>query len=314
MLLGITALVSLASQYSGRPSQAARSTGNDAEWLGHAWVDGRKGQSDVDVLAAQLRGTGIRDLFVHAGPFSDDGSLDPAIRQQAAWLTKALHTALPGVRVQAWLGAHPLPDELHLHSEETRAAVLIAVGQIIDDGFDGIHYDFEPVDDGNDELITILRETRALARQRHVMLSVSAIHGEPWPGMAACVTLMPGRSALWSGGYLRRVALEVDQVAVMAYDTTLPTGAAYGGYVRRVTEIAIAVVPPEVTLFIGVPAYHDQHIRHGHGETVAASLRGIRLAWGAKPPERKFGVAMYVDFAATADDWASYHRDWMSPK
>lgn len=315
VLLVAAGWVALAREYAGAPSPAARSTGNDAEWLGHAWVDGRKSQSDVDILAAQLRETGIRDLFVHTGPFNNDGTLDPAIRPKAAWLTKSLHAALPGTRVQAWLGAHPLPDELHLHSEITRAAILVAVDQVLADGFDGIHYDFEPVDDGNDDLIAILRETRVLTRQRNAILSVSAIHGEPWPGMATCVTLMPGRLALWSGDYLRRVSLEVDQVAIMAYDTGLPTETTYGGYVRRATEIALAAVPAEATLFIGVPAYHDQRFfRHDRAETVAASLRGIRLALGAAPLERKFGVALYVDFAATADDRSSYHHDWMSPK
>lgn len=35
-----------------------------------------------------------------------------------------------------------------------------------------------------------------------------------------------------------------------------------------------------------------------------------RLALGAHPRRGDFGVAVYVDFTATAADWASYHRDW----
>lgn len=301
----------LAVEFTGSLSGQARSTGNDAEWLGHAWVDGRKGQSDVDLLAEQLRDTGIRDLFVHTGPFRDDGTLDATMRPQARWLTEALHKALPGIRVQAWLGAHPVPEELHLDSTQTRAAILVAVGQILDEGFDGIHYDFEPVDEGDELLLTMLRETRELTRRRGSILSVSAIHTEPWGGAAAIVTALPGRRALWSGDYLRRVSQEVDQVAVMAYDTGLPTQATYGGYMRRITEIALAVVPPEVTLFIGLPAYHDKHLfRRDGAETVAAALRGIRLALGDQPTARPFGVALYVDFAATEQDWASYRGSW----
>jgi hypothetical protein len=306
--------IALSRSYSGTPSPSARSSGNDAEWLGHAWVDGRKNQSDVDALAVQLRQTGIRDLFVHAGPFNHDGTLDPGLRPRAVWLTGALHTALPGIRVQAWLGAHPLPEELHLHSMSTRASLLESVGQILDDGFDGVHYDFEPVDDGNADLVTILRETRVLTRQRNAVLSVSAIHNEPWPGMAKGVSLAPGRLALWSAKYLGRVAAEVDQIAIMAYDTGLPTPETYGGYVRLATERALAAVPPEVTLFIGVPAYQDERFfRRDSAETVAASLRGIRLALGSGPPQRKFGVAIYVDFDANAQDWASYREDWLMP-
>jgi hypothetical protein len=304
-------LLALVVENSGTPSPAAHGTGHDAEWLGHAWVDGRKGQSDVDALAIQLRGTGIHDLFVHAGPFSDDGTLDPALRPRARWLTQALHAALPGVRVQAWLGAHPVPEHLHLSSAATRTAILSSVGQVLDDGFDGVHYDFEPVLDGDRDLLTLLHDTHALVRQRHAVLSISAIHGEPLPGIVPALAVLPGRIALWSAGYLHRVALQVDQVAVMAYDTGLWNRATFGGYVRRSTEIALAAVPPDVTLFIGVPAYHDEHLtHHRRAETVGAALHGIRLALGAHPTGRDFGVAMYVDFAATASDWSSYHDDW----
>jgi hypothetical protein len=306
-----TGWLALTVEGSGSPSAAARGTGHDAEWLGHAWVDGRKGQRDVDALAAQLRGTGIRDLFVHAGPFNDDGTLDRALRPQAGWLVRSLHATLPGVRVQAWLGAHPVPGELHLDAPATRAAVLASVGQVLDDGFDGVHYDFEPVRDGDGELLTMLHATRTLTRQRHAVLSVSAVHTEPLPGLAACLGALPTDLALWSGGYLHRVALEVDQVALMAYDTALLTEATYAGYVRRVTDSALAAVPPEVALLIGVPAYHDENpTHHRRAETVAAALRGVRLALGAHPATRDFGVALYVDFAATPADWVSYRRDW----
>jgi len=305
--------VGLLLEDGGTPSAAAHGTGHDAEWLGHAWDDGRRTQADVDLLAAALRRTGIRDLFVHTGPFNDDGTLDPALRPRARWLVAALHAALPGVRVQAWLGAHPVPGQLDLHSAATRAAVLSATDQVLDDGFDGVHYDFEPVEDGNADLVTLLGAGHELTRRRHATLSLSASFLAPVPGLAGAVALLPGRFAVWSPGYLHRLAASVDQVAVMAYDTWLPSAGSYAGYVRRATELALRAVPDTVGLLIGVPAYHDDNLRHRRGaETVPAALRGVRLALGAHPPQRDFGVAMYVDFAATAGDWASYQRDWLA--
>lgn len=201
---------------------------------------------------------------------------------------------------------------MNLKLEGTHTNLLASADFVLDQGFDGIHYDFEPIADGDTDHLAVLRKTRALTQQRRALLSVSAIHNEPWKGMAACMSLLPGRLALWSGDYLRRVALEVDQVALMAYDTTLPTQATYAGYVRRATESALRAVPTDVALFIGVPAYHDRHILRLPGaETVAAALHGVRLALGDRPPPREFGVAMYVDFAATDSDWAAYHQDWM---
>jgi hypothetical protein len=310
-LLVATSWVALWAEYSHTPSPSARGTSHDAEWLGHAWVDGRKSQSDVDTLVAHLRTTGIRDLFVHTGPFNDDGTLDPGLRPKAAWFTSAIHEALPEVRIQAWLGAHPIRGQMNLGLESTHANLLAAAAQVLDDGFDGIHYDFEPIADGDPDLLAVLRMTHALTQQRHAILSVSAIHNEPWRGMAACLAALPAWLALWSGHYLHEVALEVDQVAVMTYDTTLPTQATYGGYVRRATEAALDAVPAEVALFIGIPAYHDENPHHHRrAETVAAALRGVRLALGDRPPHRDFGVAIYVDFTATAGDWADYQDGW----
>jgi hypothetical protein len=303
--------VALSVNSFGTPSPTARGTGHDAEWLGHAWVDGRKGQSDVDALAREMCSTGISDLFVHSGPFRHDGTLDPALRPKARWLVDALHTALPGVRVQAWLGAHPTPSELHLRSATTRANLVASVAQVLDDDFDGVQYDFEPLDDGNQDLLPLLQTTHELTQQRHKVLSLAASYTEPLPGMAAVVRLAPGRLALWSNGYLHRLALELDQIALMVYDTGLPTRDSYAGYTRHATERALAAVPADVALFIGVPAYHEDNLRHHpNAEVLPAALRGVRLALGDRPPRPNFGVALYVDFAATPADWASYRHDW----
>lgn len=315
VLLGATALGALWAEGSGTPSESARGTGHDALWLGHAWVDGRKSQSDVDALVARLATTGIRDLFVHTGPFEDDGTLDGGLRPRGRWFVTAVHRALPGVRVQAWLGAHPVPGEMNLGLESTHLNLLASAGEILDDGFDGIHYDFEPVTDGDDNLVTVLRQTRVLTGQRRAILSVSAIHNEPWRGIAACLAAWPTSLVIWSGGYLGRVAREVDQVAVMTYDTAMPTQATYAGYVRRATQAALENVPDDVGLLIGLPAYHDNHLyRRDSAETVAAALRGMRLALGDRPLNREFGVAMYVDFAATEKDWAAYYDGWARPR
>jgi hypothetical protein len=311
VLLLVGGWITLLVHDSGTPSPAARSTGNDAEWLGHGWVDGHKTQADVDALALQLRGTGIRDLFVHAGPFNDDGTLDPSRRPRGRWLLTALHAALPGVRVQAWLGDRVGPGRMDLDSAATRTNVVTAAGQVLDDGFDGIHYDFEPVHSGDPGLLQVLAATRAQTSTRSALLSVSATYLQPVAGLGAVLGVLPGHPTLWSTSYLHQVAVRVNEVALMAYDTALPSRRAYGGYVRRQTELALRAVPDDVTLLIGLPAYHENTFKHhSSAETVAASLRGIRLALGSTPPPRPFGVSMYVDYAASRQDWASYRSDW----
>lgn len=73
----------LVVSYSGDIAEHARTRGRDALWLGHAWVDGRRTAADLATLSERLRSTGIRDVYVHIGPLSDDGTLD-ATRYPAA--------------------------------------------------------------------------------------------------------------------------------------------------------------------------------------------------------------------------------------
>jgi len=96
----------------------------------------------------------------------------------------------------------------------------------------------------------------------------------------------------------------------MSYDTAMPFEALYCGYMRRTAARALDAGPPEVALLIGVPAYPASGPYHRAAENMTTAIRGVRLAIGDHPPSRRFGVAIYVDFTATEDDWAVYGRDW----
>ena len=167
----------------GTPSPAARSTGHDALWLGHAWVGGGETDADVDRLAASIRGTGISDLFVHVGPLSDDGTLDPAKAPAAAWFAAAVHARIRGVRVQAWLGDEVVPSgRMSLEDPNTRARIVASARQVLALGFDGVHLDLEPVGDADPGYLALLGALHPVIRAAGAVLSLSAEQVEPVPG------------------------------------------------------------------------------------------------------------------------------------
>lgn len=309
--------IALRVNYAGELRDGTTTRGKDAVWLGHAWVDGRKKDADLDAFAARIAGTGIRDLYVHAGPLEHDGTLPADRSPRARWLIDAVHRKLPGIRVQAWLGdklATEGPDGLKQQDTGTRAAVVRSTSQVLDTGFDGVHYDLEPLHSGDRDYLSLLDDLRELTRAHKVPLSVASHQIDPLPALHSAAGGLTGHPKWWSQEFFGQVARRVDQIAVMSYDTSMPLESLYGGYVAEQTALALEVTPKGTDLLMGLPFFHEDKMGHWeHAETAAAAIRGARLGLGRTDRDRqRFGVALYVDFAAEEGDWTAYRNGWGS--
>ncbi|MFF5311575.1 glycoside hydrolase family 18 protein [Streptomyces massasporeus] len=312
----LTVLTALRINYTGDPADGTYTRNRDALWLGHAWVDGRKKDADVTALARRLRDTGIRDLYVHSGPLEHDGTLPAAVHPRARWFIDAVHHQLPGVRVQAFLGdvlATESDEGMRLDNPKTRAAVLRSANGILDLGYEGIHLDLEPMHSGDRNFLTLLDALRRETRSRDAQLSVAAHQIDPLPAFHTLWGSVTGHPKWWSQEFFGQVARRVDQIAVMSYDTMQPLQSTYGGYVAQQTSLALEVTPPSTDLLMGLPFFHENRFGHwNHAETVPAAVRGVRLGLSRTDADRpRFGVALYIDFAATESDWRSYKEDWV---
>ncbi|MEU7403904.1 glycoside hydrolase family 18 protein [Streptomyces sp. NPDC044948] len=312
----LTAETALRVNYMGDPADGTHTRDRDAIWLGHAWVDGRKDDADLAAFARRVKATGIRDLYVHTGPMEHDGTLPEALYPRARWLIDAVHREMPGVRVQAFLGdvlATESPDGMRLEKAATRAAVVDSARQVLDVGYDGVHLDLEPLHSGDRNYLSLLDDVRAVTRERDAQLSVAAHQIDPLPGFHSFWGTVAGHPKWWSQKFFGQVARRVDQIAVMSYDTMQPLESLYGGYVAQQTSLALEATPPTTHLLMGLPFYHENRFGHwAHAETVAAAVRGVRLGLSRTDADReRFGVAAYIDFAATEQDWTSYREGWV---
>ncbi|MEU4655366.1 hypothetical protein AB0G32_15740 [Streptomyces sp. NPDC023723] len=313
----LAAQAALRLNYAGDPADGTYTRHKDAIWLGHAWVDGRKTDADLAALGRRLAGTGLRDLYVHTGPLEHDGTLPGTLYPKARWLVQAVHDELPGIRVHAWLGdvlATETPDGMRLDDAGTRAAVVRSARQILAEGFDGVHLDLEPAHSGDTDYLALLDQVREVTDEHGAVLSVAAHQIDPLPALHTVAGALTGHPKWWSQRYFGQVARRVGQIAVMSYDTAQPLRSTYGGYVAQQTALALEVTPPGTDLLMGLPFYYESDPSHwGHAETVPAAVRGVRLGLSRTDPDRKnFGVALYVDFAATEADWRAYRADWVS--
>jgi hypothetical protein len=222
-----------------------------------------------------------------------------------------MRDAAPRIRVQAWLGdvlATESPDGMRLERPGTRAAVVASTRQILAVGFDGVHFDLEPLHSGDEDYLTLLDSLRGVTRARDAQLSVAAL-----PGFHSFWGTVAGHPKWWSQEFFGQVARRVDQIAVMSYDTMQPLESTYGGYVAQQTSLALEVTPDSTDLLMGLPFFHENRFGHwNHAETVPAAVRGVRLGLSRTDSGRAgFGVALYVDFAAEEKDWTAYREGWV---
>ena len=262
----------LVAMGSGQPPATIAATGGDGLWIGHMWVDGREDEVNVTELAATVKADGIKDVFVHDGPLNDDGTLPVQLDPKAAWFVATFHKDAPGVRVQAWLGQEigTGPGVLDLADKATQARIVASVKYALDaQGFDGVHFDMEPVPSGNWGYVQLLEQVHSVTTHQHKYLSISADQIEPAAGMMALGDAIAGHAHFWSAGYLHQLAGLVNEVALMDYDTWIPTSPAYAGYTRMETRIALRAMPVGV---LGFPSQRGEILLEG-GSPMAGETR-----------------------------------------
>jgi hypothetical protein len=310
---GAAALVYLA--YAPVEDTAAHPFNHDrnAVWLEHRWLERRHSDAEMEALFARLHAHGIVYAYPHLIPFDEAGRLPPHDREQMRAFLAAARRTTPEVRVLPWIGGlrqgyrRQRSGTIELDSLAQRQRIVAEARGLIDEGFDGVHVNVEPVDDGNDAFLALLRALRTAVGPGRV-LSIAAIHPAPWG-------LPRAPNFAWSPDYYARVAATVDQIVIMAYDTALPTPALYRRYVRwaaRSVAGALDASGSDARVLMGIPTYEPYGFMHRRGvETpenalvgVVAGLRGLGAGGTFE------GVALYADWTTDAADWSAYERHW----
>ena len=89
----------------------------------------------------------------------------------------------PELRPPPWVGGlrrgykRQRPGTIELNDLTQRQRMVAEVRGLVDDGFDGVHVDIEPVDDDNDEFLALLRALRTAVGETTCCLSPR--HGPP---------------------------------------------------------------------------------------------------------------------------------------
>lgn len=285
----------------------------NAVWLEHRWLEREHPAEEMDALFMSLTARGVQYVFPHLIPFNGAGRLPVHSREQMRAFLGSARRVAPRIKVLPWVGGlragyrRTRPGTLDLTDLGQRQRIMAECRGLIDEGFDGIHLNVEPIDDGNVEFLALLRALRtAVGRDR--ILSLSAIRPGPF-------SLAVAPNFFWTPEYYSRVASVADQLVVMGYDTGLPTPGLYRRYVSYAASAVtqtLAESRSRARVLMGVPTYDDTGLMHRAGvetpdNALLGIIAGLRGVGGGGTFE---GVALYAEWTTDAREWDIYERIW----
>jgi Glycosyl hydrolases family 18 len=285
----------------------------NAVWLEHRWLERPHPMAEMLALFAKLRARGVAYVYPHLIPFSPDGQLPPCDREQMRAFLAAARATSPDLKVLPWIGGlrvgykRQRPGTIELADLTQRQRMVAEVRGLIDEGFDGIHLNVEPVDDGNVDFLAMLRAMRPAVGPGHVF-SVAATRPAP-------VGLPRAPNFAWSPDYYARVAAVVDQLVIMAYDTALPTPSLYRRYVQWAASSVTGTLSAsgsQARVLMGIPTYEPYGFMHRAGiETPENALLGVVAGLRGLGAGGTFeGVALYAEWTTDEKEWNVYERIW----
>lgn len=284
-------------------------------WIGTEWTYETPDDEAVKALAAQLKEHDIGTVYAWVSWLQEDGSWRGTTNfPNVKAFVDQFRAAYPEAALYGWVS---LPvqggaDGYRLDDEDVQNTIASFSQRVVNDfGFDGVFLNVEPVWDGDENFLSLLRKVRAAVG---IDTLISVATPPDWsplnPTIPVPPLIEPGTE--WSETYKQSVALLSDELAVMAYLSGLSSPDDYSQWVAyQVVTFARAIAPlgEGTHIMIGVPTFdaeppgHDplvENIASAH----AGFVRGLEEAGAAAEFVR--GMAIYAGWTTDAQEWAAF--------
>jgi hypothetical protein len=289
-------------------------------WLGTEWTYESQTAEQVAALARRLDTHRIGRVYAWVSWLQDDRTWraeDQFADVQA--FVSAMRTADPELELMAWIS---LPVDAgsgyRLDDPGVQQAVAEFARRTVDEfGFDGVFLNIEPVWDGDEAFLALLRRVRA---EVGADVPISAAIPPDWSPEGAAIPVPPliSPGTEWSEAYKQSVALLVDEMALMAYNSGLSDAADYSVWVAYQVAAyarALAALGAGTDLIVGIPTYdaeppgHDPAVENVRS-AVAGIVQGMADAGDAAAVVR--GTALYAGWTTDEAEWGDYLAAWVS--
>jgi hypothetical protein len=326
LIVGGVVVVILGVLLLGQLRNRAPEAGPNAIWVFTEWTYARRSDEDVAEFVQQLREHQIGTIYAWMSYLRPDGTwagnqsgrFDDVQDDLEAFVVQ-FKRLYPEARLLAWIGlqsgANPATynQEADTFIQNITGFAQRATTQL---EFDGVFFQVEQVSSGDENFTNLLRQVRARLGEDEIL----AVAVPPdWTPMDTDITLPPlyAPGTVWEQSYKQRVALIVDQIAVMAYNSGFTTAEDYTtwvAYQTRTYTAAVSTLEGAARIVIGVPTYDAQLPQHNPlAENIAAAVAGIRqgLAEVEGASTALQGVALYFSQEIDDSEWAQFREAWL---
>lgn len=296
--------------------------GKNAIWIKHDWAEKEIPEVVIRDFVKKLVEHQIQYVFVHVGPVEGNGILPTARYAQATRFLEIARAESEEVVWLAWVGQ--LRSKLSLEQQTTRRNVVRAAVTLTQvTGFEGIHYDIEPIFSGDNYFVKLLEETReALGKEGFISVAADEWQSERLTRWISFVLNKHSRS-YWNTAYYRQISGLVNQIVVMTYDTHFDQPWLYRWwveqqllYVDRAMD-SLEANPTRVgltELLIGIPSYEDEKESFNPiAENVKTGLEGVINGKNnlRMKTDNFVGVAIYPMWEMDEGEWYIWDRLWL---
>lgn len=292
----------------------------NALWIGTEWTYEIHEPDAIEDFVQHLQAHDIGTVYAWVSWLQEDGTWRGAENfARVRAFANQLKEGYPEVELHGWVSfpANLDEDGYRLDDEELQQNIADFSGSVVSElGYDGVFLNIEPVWDGDEHFLALLRKVRASVGDA---VPVSAAIPPDWSPEDADIPvpplIVPG--TVWSKEYKQSVALLTDHMAVMAYNSGLSSEDDYEtwmAYQVATFAEAISELGEGTNLLIGIPTYdaelpgHDPEV-----ESVPAALRGYSMGLAQAGAAASFvqGVAVYAGWTTDDTEWQQF-SDWLA--
>ncbi|KXK18164.1 MAG: Glycosyl hydrolase family 18 [Chloroflexi bacterium OLB15] len=305
----------------GRLSDNPTRTLPNAIWIGTEWTYEQPDDAAVKELAERLKGHEIGTLYAWVSWLQADNTWRGTTNfENVTNFVAQFRAADPEAELHGWVSLPVEGDGIpyRLDDPTVRQQVVNMSQRAVNEfGFDGVFLNIEPVWNGDENFLALLREVRAALGSE---IPISVAIPPDWSPIDADVPVPPliTPGTIWDHDYKQSVALLVDQMVVMAYNSGLGAPSDYEAWVAYQVEAyadAVSELGEGTAVVIGIPTYdsappgHDPYV-----ENVISAVAGIRrgLASAGNAANWVRGLALYGEWTTSDDEWQAFQDSWVN--